>query len=96
MATLTLEAQAVFGVTYANPDELWLGVFFTPTEASQAAGRAFLRRFRLRVEDRDLEVGGRVAPAQINAIGEWGHSAPGRVRLSPRDYLPDAGDQRKQ
>ena len=50
MATLTLEAQAVFGVTYANPDELWLGVFFTPTEASQAAGRAFLRRFRLRVQ----------------------------------------------
>ena len=36
MATLTLEAQAVFGVTYANPDELWLGVFFTPTEASHS------------------------------------------------------------
>src|ERR1700693_1674263 len=29
MATLTPEAQAVFGATYANPDELWLGVFFT-------------------------------------------------------------------
>jgi pimeloyl-ACP methyl ester carboxylesterase len=71
MATLTPEAQAVFGATYANPDELWLGGFFTPTEASQAAGRAFLRRFRLRVEDRDPEVGGRVAPAQINAIGKW-------------------------
>ena len=41
MATLTPEAQAVFGATYANPGELWLGVFFTPTEASQAAGRAF-------------------------------------------------------
>jgi pimeloyl-ACP methyl ester carboxylesterase len=82
MATLTPEAQAVFGATYANPDELWLGVFFTPTEASQAAGRAFLRRFRLRVEDRDPEVGGRVAPAQINAIDKWG--AP---RAGAFDYL---------
>ena len=82
MATLTPEAQAVFGSTYANPDELWLGVFFTPTEASQAAGRSFLRRFRLRVEDRDPEVGESVAPAQINAIGKWG--AP---RAGAFDYL---------
>ena len=82
MATLTPEAQAVFGATYANPDEVWLGAFFTPTEASRAAGRAFLRRFRLRVEDRDPEVGGRVAPAQIDAIGKWG--AP---RADAFDYL---------
>jgi pimeloyl-ACP methyl ester carboxylesterase len=82
MATLTPEAQAVFGATYANPDELWLGVFFTPSEASQAAGRAFLRRFRLRVEDRDPEVGGGVAPAQIKAIDHWG--AP---RAGAFDYL---------
>jgi pimeloyl-ACP methyl ester carboxylesterase len=82
MATLTPEAQAVFGATYASPDELWLGVFLTPTEASQAAGRAFLRRFRLRVEDRDPEVGGGVAPAQINSIGKWG--AP---RAGAFDYL---------
>jgi hypothetical protein len=38
MATLTPEAQAVFGATYANPDEVWLGAFFTPSAASQAAG----------------------------------------------------------
>jgi pimeloyl-ACP methyl ester carboxylesterase len=37
MATLTPEAQVVFGATYANPDDLWLGVFFAPNEASQAA-----------------------------------------------------------
>jgi hypothetical protein len=79
MATLTPEAQAVFAGTYKNPDEVWLGVFFTPTEASQAAGRAFLRRFRLRVQDRDPEVGEKVAPAQINAIGKRGCSARGRV-----------------
>jgi pimeloyl-ACP methyl ester carboxylesterase len=82
MATLTREAQAVFGATYANPDEMWLGVFFTPTEASQAAGRAFLKRFRLRQEGRDPEVSEKVAPAQITAIGKWG--AP---RADAFDYL---------
>jgi pimeloyl-ACP methyl ester carboxylesterase len=82
MATLTPEAQAAFTKTYANPDELWLGVFFTPTEASQAAGRAFLRRFRLRQEGRDPEVSEKVAPAQITAIGKWG--AP---RWGAFDYL---------
>jgi pimeloyl-ACP methyl ester carboxylesterase len=82
MATLTPEAQAAFTKTYANPDELWLGVFFTPTEASQAAGRTFLRRFRLRQEGRDPEVSEKVAPAQITAIGKWG--AP---RWGAFDYL---------
>src|ERR1700722_10687080 len=82
MATLTPEAQAVFGATYANPDELWLGVFFTPSEASQAAGRAFLKRFRLRQEGRDPEVTEMVAPAQITALGKWGASRAGAF-----DYL---------
>jgi pimeloyl-ACP methyl ester carboxylesterase len=31
MASLTPEAQRVFGATYENPDDLWLGVLFTPT-----------------------------------------------------------------
>jgi pimeloyl-ACP methyl ester carboxylesterase len=82
MASLTPEAEAVFGATYANPDELWLGVFFTPTAASQAAGRAFLKRFRSRQEGRDPEVSEKVAPAQITAIGGWG--AP---RQGAFDYL---------
>jgi pimeloyl-ACP methyl ester carboxylesterase len=82
MATLTPEAQAVFGKTYAKPDDVWLGVFFTPSEASQAAGRAFLKRFRLRQAGRDPEVSEKVAPAQINAIGKWG--AP---RAGAFDYL---------
>jgi pimeloyl-ACP methyl ester carboxylesterase len=72
MATLTPEAQAVFGKTYQNPDDVWLGVFFTASEASQAAGRAFLKRFRLRQQGRDPEVSEKVAPAQITAIGKWG------------------------
>ncbi len=82
MATLTPEAQALFGGRYANPDELWLGVFFTRSETSQAAGRAFLKRFRRRVAGRDPEAGDRVAPAQISAIDKWG--AP---RAQAFDYL---------
>ena len=72
MATLTPEAQRIFGATYADPDDIWLSVHFTPSEASQAAGQQFLKRFRLRNENRDPEVNEKVAPAQIEAIGEWG------------------------
>ena len=45
---------------------------FTPSEASQAAGREFLKRLRLRGKDRDPDVNEKVAPAQIEAIGKWG------------------------
>ncbi|MFY1663907.1 alpha/beta fold hydrolase [Pseudomonas sp. Pseu.R1] len=82
MASLTPEAVEVFTATYAHPDDLWLGVFFTPSEASQAAGRAFLKRFRLRSEGRDPEVNERVAPAQLAALAKWG--AP---QDTPFDYL---------
>src|SRR5882762_7899441 len=82
MATLTPEAQEIFGATYDEPDHLWLRVHFTKSEKSQAAGREFLTRFRRRAENRDPEVKEKVAPAQIEAIGEWG--AP---REKPFDYL---------
>jgi pimeloyl-ACP methyl ester carboxylesterase len=82
MATLTPEAQEIFGATYEEPDHLWLRVHFTRSEKSQAAGRAFLKRFRLRAESRDPEVNERVGPAQIEAIGKWG--AP---REKPFEYL---------
>jgi pimeloyl-ACP methyl ester carboxylesterase len=57
-------------------------LIFTKSEKSQAAGREFLKRFRLRAENRDPEVNEKVAPAQIAAIGEWG--AP---REKPFEYL---------
>ena len=50
--------------------------------ASQAAGREFLKRFRLRTENRDPEVNEKVAPAQIEAISKWG--AP---QEKPFEYL---------
>jgi pimeloyl-ACP methyl ester carboxylesterase len=82
MATLTPEAQEIFGATYDEPDHLWLRVHFTQSEQSQAAGRAFLTRFRRRTENRDPEVNEHVAPAEIEAIGEWGAS-----RERPFEYL---------
>jgi pimeloyl-ACP methyl ester carboxylesterase len=82
MATLTPEAKAMFGKTYAVPDELWLEVFFSPTQTSQVAGRAFLQRLRARKENRDPSINEKVAPAQIAALEEWG--AP---RSEPYAYL---------
>src|SRR6267378_6594770 len=72
MATLTPEAQQIFGATYKVPEEIWLKVHFTESEASQAAGREFLKRFLHRTENRDPGVNEKVAPAQIEAIGKWG------------------------
>ncbi|TDN61989.1 alpha/beta hydrolase [Paraburkholderia sp. BL10I2N1] len=82
MATLTPEAQEIFGASYAHPDDLWLRVHFAPSEASQAAGRGFVERFRLRAENRDPEADDTVAPAQLAALTKWG--AP---RENPYDYL---------
>ncbi|KLU27330.1 alpha/beta hydrolase [Caballeronia mineralivorans PML1(12)] len=82
MQSLTPEAQDIFGAAYEEPDHLWLRVHFSPSEASQTAGRKFLQRFRLRTEDRDPEANDKVAPAQLAALAKWG--AP---RESPFDYL---------
>ncbi|MDB5780129.1 alpha/beta fold hydrolase [Caballeronia mineralivorans] len=82
MQSLTPEAQDIFGAAYEEPDHLWLRVHFSPSEASQAAGRKFLQRFRLRTEDRDPEANDKVAPAQLAALAKWG--AP---RENPFDYL---------
>jgi pimeloyl-ACP methyl ester carboxylesterase len=42
MATLTPEAQRIFGASYAEPDLLWQHVHFDASETSQAAGAASL------------------------------------------------------
>jgi pimeloyl-ACP methyl ester carboxylesterase len=77
MATLTPEAQQIFGASYADADDIWLSVHFSPSAASQAAGRQFLKRFGLRNENRDPEVNQKVAPAQLEAIGRWGVQGEG-------------------
>lgn len=78
----TPEGNRIFSASYEEPDRLWLSVFFTPSPTSQAAGREFLKRFRLRTKDRDPEVNDKVAPAQREAIGKWSER-----RERPYDYL---------
>jgi pimeloyl-ACP methyl ester carboxylesterase len=78
----TPEGNRIFGASYDPPDHLWLSVFFTPSAASQAAGREFLKRFRLRSTDRDPEVTDKVALAQRAAIAKWSARSQ-----RPYDYL---------
>jgi pimeloyl-ACP methyl ester carboxylesterase len=78
----TPEGNRIFSASYDQPDHLWLSVFFTPSATSQAAGHAFLKRFRLRSMDRDPEVTGKAALAQRAAIAEWSAR-----RQHPYDYL---------
>jgi pimeloyl-ACP methyl ester carboxylesterase len=46
-------------------------IFFTPSQASQAAGEAFIRRLAQRSDDLDPPSGPHVAQAQITAFREW-------------------------
>ncbi len=82
IAPMTEEAAEIFGATYDPPEELWLAVHFTPSETSRAAGREFLKRKHLRQEGRDPEVNEKVAPAQIEALVEYGKTYDGVM-----DYL---------
>jgi pimeloyl-ACP methyl ester carboxylesterase len=68
---LTPESQVIFGNHYGNADDFWIDGFFTASPASQAAGRAFLKRRDARVVDRDLPIGDKVQPAQFAALQEW-------------------------
>ncbi len=56
----------------ADPEQFLLAAFFSPTDASQAAGRAYLKRLAARTTDRDRPVSPRTAEAQLHAIREWG------------------------
>ena len=49
-----------------------LAAFSRTTDASQAAGRAYLERLAARTTDRDRPVSTRTAEAQLQAISEWG------------------------
>jgi len=71
MQSLTPEAQEIFGATYEKPEEVWLRVHFSPSEASQAAGRRFLARTHSRTQDRDPQVKDTVGGAQVAALGDY-------------------------
>jgi pimeloyl-ACP methyl ester carboxylesterase len=46
-------------------------LFFAPTNSSQAAGAAFIKRLALRAQDREPAAGPEVAKAQVAAFRDW-------------------------
>ena len=60
----------------ADPVAFLLGAFSSPSAASQAAGREYMKRLQSRTEDRDLPVSRDSAIAQLAAIREWGRIPP--------------------
>jgi pimeloyl-ACP methyl ester carboxylesterase len=82
MASMTQVAKRIFGAVYDPPENMWLAVLFTPSEASQAAGKEFLKRKHLRQKGRDPEVNDKVSPAQVEAMDKWGPLKKGSY-----DYL---------
>jgi pimeloyl-ACP methyl ester carboxylesterase len=82
MGQLAADVAPLFGKVYDSQDLMWLPIFFSPSEASQAAGRRFLDRIRARTDDRDVPVSQATVAAHLEAAREWGAAAPGSF-----DYL---------
>jgi pimeloyl-ACP methyl ester carboxylesterase len=76
MDQLAPDVAPLFGKAYEPQDLMWLPIFFSPSDASQAAGRRFLERIRARTEDRDAPVSEATVAAHRAAAGEWGVAAP--------------------
>jgi pimeloyl-ACP methyl ester carboxylesterase len=57
--------------SHEDAPDVRLPLFFTSSAASQAAGRAFLKRANLRTVDRDPESGQAIRDAQAKALIEW-------------------------
>jgi pimeloyl-ACP methyl ester carboxylesterase len=56
----------------SDPVALLLNAFFTSSDASQAAGHAYLDRLSRRAADRDTPVNPAAAAVQLSAIRDWG------------------------
>jgi len=58
-----------------NPAELFLYIFFTPSENSRAKGKETLNRLYERTEDRDMEATEDTVLKQAKAITDWGKTS---------------------
>lgn len=76
MAERDPDVATLFTTAYDPQDLMWLPIFFSPSEASQAAGRRFLERIRARTEDRDAPVPKATVAAHSAAARAWGAAAP--------------------
>jgi pimeloyl-ACP methyl ester carboxylesterase len=84
MDQLDPDVAPLFAKVYDPQDLMWLPIFFSPSEKSQAAGRRFLERIRTRTEDRDVPVSEATVAAHLAAAHEWGVAAPNSY-----DYLKE-------
>jgi pimeloyl-ACP methyl ester carboxylesterase len=84
MDQLDPDVAPLFGTPYDPQDLMWLPIFFSPSDDSQAAGHRFLQRIRARTEDRDAPVSEATVAAHSAAAREWGAAAPGSF-----DYLKE-------
>jgi pimeloyl-ACP methyl ester carboxylesterase len=84
MGQLAPDVAPLFGVVEDPQDLMWLPIFFSPSEDSQAAGRHYLERIRARTEDRDAPVSEATVAAHGAAAVEWGRAEPAGY-----DYLKE-------
>jgi pimeloyl-ACP methyl ester carboxylesterase len=77
MAQLAPDTAPLFGKMYDPQDLMWLPIFFSPSDASQSAGRHFLERIRARSVDRDAPVTEAAVAAHSAAARSWGAASPG-------------------
>jgi pimeloyl-ACP methyl ester carboxylesterase len=71
------EVSALFAAKPDPQDLMWLPIFFSASEPSQAAGRRYLERIRgRRPDDRDVPVKAETIAAHLAARGEWGARPP--------------------
>jgi pimeloyl-ACP methyl ester carboxylesterase len=82
MGELAPDVAPLFGKVHDPQDLMWLPILFSPSKASQAAGRRFLERIRGRTKDRDVPVSEAAVAAHSLAAREWGATAAGSF-----DYL---------
>jgi pimeloyl-ACP methyl ester carboxylesterase len=72
MAAFSPKVQEIFSRLKSKPAERALELFFSPSAASQAAGKAWLGRILARQVDREPEASPQVAGAQLAALAKWG------------------------
>ena len=71
----------LFTWKYEQQEDMWLPILFAPTQTSQAAGRAFIKRILARA-DRDAPVTGQSIAAQRAALAAYGAAKdPSYARL---------------
>src|SRR5271155_1464373 len=61
----------LFTRKYERQEDMWLPILFAPTQTSQAAGRAYIKRITARA-DRDISVSDQSVAAQRAALAAYG------------------------